>query len=92
MLQTISMPCSVVGAGLGIKLFITDPIYKRYPRIKEKYDNTYILWCSIMTDSQLARHKNRTFNEQVNFISEVFIAMSVQNMKRNSCPENTFYC
>ncbi|XP_022109820.1 GRAM domain-containing protein 4-like isoform X2 [Acanthaster planci] len=46
-----------IGAGifLGVKLFITDNIFSRFPRVKAKYDSSYIMWQSLPTHAQKQR-------------------------------------
>ncbi|KAK6176139.1 hypothetical protein SNE40_014478 [Patella caerulea] len=42
----------VIGLLTGIKLFIIDNIYNKFPRIKKKYDTTHQMWLSLPTDAQ----------------------------------------
>jgi len=53
------------GTFLGIKFFITDPIYQRFPRIKEKYDSTAKLWANLVNDSELKRQQSLSANDSV---------------------------
>ncbi|KAF6028134.1 GRAMD4 [Bugula neritina] len=55
----------VVGWFLGLKLFVIDPVYNRFPRIKEKYDNTHRLWQNLLTDAQLEKYTQRNANNQM---------------------------
>ncbi|XP_035677494.1 GRAM domain-containing protein 4-like isoform X1 [Branchiostoma floridae] len=41
------------GVGLGIKLFLIDYVFKRFPRVRSKYDNTHRIWQTLPTDLQL---------------------------------------
>ncbi|CAG5117478.1 unnamed protein product [Candidula unifasciata] len=38
------------GLYMGIKLFIVDYVYNRFPRVRRKYDSTYRLWMELPTD------------------------------------------
>jgi len=37
------------GFGIGIKLFIVSPIYKRFPKVQKRYDNIDRLWSELPT-------------------------------------------
>ena len=37
---------------MGVKIFIINYIYNKYPRLKKKYDNTHRLWLTLPTDVQ----------------------------------------
>ncbi|KAH9508179.1 GRAM domain-containing protein 4, partial [Bulinus truncatus] len=43
------------GLGLGIKFFIIDYIYNRFPRVRRKYDSTYLLWEELPTDLEFEK-------------------------------------
>ena len=43
------------GLGLGVKIFIINYLYSKYPRLKKKYDNTYRLWLTLPTDAEYER-------------------------------------
>ncbi|XP_012935583.1 GRAM domain-containing protein 4 isoform X2 [Aplysia californica] len=43
------------GLYLGIKLFIIDYIFNRFPRVKRKYDSTYRMWQELPTDLEFER-------------------------------------
>ncbi|KAK0050280.1 GRAM domain-containing protein 4 isoform X2, partial [Biomphalaria pfeifferi] len=43
------------GLGLGIKFFIIDYIYNRFPRVRRKYDSTYQLWAELPTDLEFEK-------------------------------------
>ncbi|XP_021352662.1 GRAM domain-containing protein 4-like isoform X1 [Mizuhopecten yessoensis] len=40
------------GLAFGVKLFIINYFYNKYPRIKRKYDSSYKIWMSLPTDAQ----------------------------------------
>ncbi|XP_038054271.1 GRAM domain-containing protein 4-like isoform X2 [Patiria miniata] len=43
------------GIYLGVKVFITGNIFSRFPRVKAKYDSSYIMWQSLPTHAQKQR-------------------------------------
>ncbi|XP_050704977.1 uncharacterized protein LOC126990399 isoform X1 [Eriocheir sinensis] len=55
---------TLTGIYLGLKFFVLDFIFFRYPRIRLKYDTTSRLWDTLPTDADLERRaeKNRTDN------------------------------
>lgn len=67
----ILLNCSVLishvfaGIGAGLKLFVIDPVYRRFPRVKAKYDSTAKLWENLMTDSELEKHQKLSANKKV---------------------------
>ncbi|KAL9959274.1 hypothetical protein ACROYT_G032584 [Oculina patagonica] len=44
----------LIGLSLGIKLFIVNPIYHRFPKVKRRYDGTAKLWRELPTDAELS--------------------------------------
>ncbi|ESO91395.1 hypothetical protein LOTGIDRAFT_153833 [Lottia gigantea] len=42
----------LIGSMIGFKLFIIDNLYRKYPRLKKKYDTSHRIWMSLPTDSQ----------------------------------------
>eukprot|EP00794_Sanderia_malayensis_P006066 gene6066-6768_t len=51
-----------IGFGLGCKLFIVSPIYKRFPKVKKRYDNIARLWDELPTREQANALKTDTEN------------------------------
>ncbi|XP_023932533.1 GRAM domain-containing protein 4-like [Lingula anatina] len=49
----------IAGLQVGFKLFIQDPIFNRFPRVKEKYDTVYKMWKILPTDDQLQKRDSR---------------------------------
>ena len=61
-MSVISVLC--VGLVLGIKLFIIDNVYRKYPKVKEKYDGVAKLWRSLPTNAELSQRQSLT-EEQI---------------------------
>lgn len=40
---------SIMGFNMGIKLFVIDYVYYKFPKVKRKYDSVYKLWKSLPT-------------------------------------------
>ena len=51
-----------IGLGLGVKIFIINFLYNKYPRLKKKYDSTHRLWLNLPTDSE---YKNKFVRAEV---------------------------
>ena len=45
------------GLYLGVKLFLLDNIFRKFPRVKVKYDMAYSMWQSLPTHLQKQRRK-----------------------------------
>ncbi|XP_059143166.1 GRAM domain-containing protein 4-like [Physella acuta] len=43
------------GLATGVKLFIIDYIYNRFPKVRRKYDSSYRLWQELPTDIQFEK-------------------------------------
>ncbi|XP_062928645.1 GRAM domain-containing protein 4 isoform X1 [Mobula hypostoma] len=48
----------IIGLYGGVKFFLIDFIFKRCPRLREKYDTPYIVWKNLPTDPQLKERSN----------------------------------
>ncbi|XP_045103081.1 uncharacterized protein LOC123499323 isoform X3 [Portunus trituberculatus] len=55
---------TITGIYMGLKFFVMDFVFFRYPRIRLKYDTTSRLWDTLPTDADLERRgeKNRSDN------------------------------
>ncbi|XP_046839982.1 GRAM domain-containing protein 4-like [Xenia sp. Carnegie-2017] len=73
----------IIGMFLGWKLFIVNPLYARFPKLKKRYDTTHRLWLQLPVDNKLNNDVYRNAllefeiveGEQVSdvpFISETF--------------------
>ena len=61
-----SFQLKLVGILIGIKIFIISPVYKKYPRVKEKYDSIGKLWVMLPTNEGL----NLIANKQGNILTD----------------------
>ena len=65
------LSCSIFnilsGLGMGVKIFIINYIYNKYPRLKKKYDNTHRLWLTLPTDVQYDKKFVRDEVDKVRF-------------------------
>ena len=59
-----SSPC-IAGLGVGYKLFIIDNVYRKYPKVKEKYDGVAKMWHALPTNSQLEKRQKMTEEDLV---------------------------
>lgn len=63
LLASILLPSSqiftLIGVYLGIKFFVLDYVFYRYPRIRQKYDSTSRLWDTLPTDADLERRNDK---------------------------------
>ena len=46
--------------GAGIKLFIIDNVYRKYPKVKLKYDTVARLWKELPTNAELVKRQALT--------------------------------
>ncbi|KAM4748342.1 GRAM domain-containing protein 4 [Rhinophrynus dorsalis] len=54
-----------IGLYAGIKFFLIDFIFKRCPRLRDKYDTPYIIWINLPTDPQLKERTNATSSRRI---------------------------
>ncbi|XP_064400185.1 GRAM domain-containing protein 4-like isoform X2 [Halichondria panicea] len=54
---------TLVGLFVGFKLFIIDNIYRKYPKVQEKYDTVHRLWKTLPTDAELYKRQSLTEEE-----------------------------
>lgn len=55
-----SYTLTLMGLGVGFKVFIIDNIYRKYPKVKEKYDGMAKLWRSLPTKAELLQRQSMT--------------------------------
>ncbi|XP_067860995.1 GRAM domain-containing protein 4 isoform X2 [Heptranchias perlo] len=55
----------VIGLYAGVKFFLIDFIFKRCPRLREKYDTPYIVWKNLPTDPQLKERSNAILTRRI---------------------------
>ncbi|XP_053319327.1 GRAM domain-containing protein 4 isoform X2 [Spea bombifrons] len=58
-----------IGLYAGIKFFLIDFIFKRCPRLRDKYDTPYIIWKNLPTDPQLKERTNATVSRRLQTVS-----------------------
>ena len=58
---------------MGIKMFIVEYIYARFPRIKRRHDSTYRIWKGLPTDSLLEKQYQKAAIDRVSRLTMVFI-------------------
>lgn len=49
----------------GIKFFIIDFIFKRCPKLRQRYDTPYVIWTNLPTDQQLKERSNTLMSRRV---------------------------
>ncbi|XP_041059114.1 GRAM domain-containing protein 4 isoform X1 [Carcharodon carcharias] len=54
-----------IGLYAGVKFFLIDFIFKRCPRLREKYDTPYIVWKNLPTDPQLKERSNAVLMRRI---------------------------
>lgn len=54
----------LIGLFLGIKFFIINPIYHRFPKVKKRYDGTAKLWKELPTDAELVARQTEAETNQ----------------------------
>uniref|UniRef100_H3AAD2 GRAM domain containing 4 n=1 Tax=Latimeria chalumnae TaxID=7897 RepID=H3AAD2_LATCH len=55
----------IMGLYAGVKFFLIDYIFKRCPRLREKYDTFYIIWTNLPTDPQLKERSNAVLSRRL---------------------------
>lgn len=58
-----------MGLYAGIKFFLIDFVFKRCPRLRDKYDTPYIIWTNLPTDPQLKERTNATVSRRIQTVS-----------------------
>ena len=66
-----------------MKIFIINPIYAKYPRIKKRYDRTSKLWAALPTDAQYNKdfvegEMNKVMITTKPFPKQALVFMSLQ--------------
>lgn len=54
-----------LGLGIGFKVFIINNVYRKYPKVKEKYDGVAKMWQALPTNSQLEQRQRMTEEDLV---------------------------
>lgn len=63
--QRVFFGPSFSGMYAGIKFFIIDFIFKRCPKLRQRYDTPYIIWTNLPTDLQLKERSNTLMSRRV---------------------------
>ncbi|XP_042210946.1 uncharacterized protein LOC121858532 isoform X3 [Homarus americanus] len=70
LLASVLLPAAqlftLIGVYLGLKFFVMDYVFFRYPRIRLKYDSTSRLWDTLPTDADLERRGDKNRGENGN--------------------------
>ncbi|KAJ7377647.1 GRAM domain-containing protein 4 [Desmophyllum pertusum] len=83
----------LIGLFLGIKLFIVNPIYHRFPKVKRRYDGTAKLWKELPTDAEqsarqsFAELTNQEMLERTSSVS----SLSSPNTSSSEQPSSTLH-
>lgn len=78
----------IAGLFWGIKLFMINPIYHRYPKVKRRYDSTAKLWRELPTGAELAARPNEAEPSQQSF-SRTSSSSSLSSLCTNSSSDQT---
>ncbi|GFV75133.1 GRAM domain-containing protein 4 [Trichonephila clavipes] len=76
---------TVFGFYVGVKLFIIDYIFFRFPRVQQKHDTTARLWKALPTDAQLERRHNRAELDKLVVNQSSIISTSLSSENQNFC-------
>jgi hypothetical protein len=56
------------GLYLGVKLFLVDYLFNRFPRLKIKYDSTYKMWMDLPTDAEFEKQSMKSEIDRVRIL------------------------
>ncbi|GIY10351.1 GRAM domain-containing protein 4 [Caerostris darwini] len=76
---------TVFGFYVGVKLFIIDYIFFRFPRVQQRHDTTARLWKILPTDAQLERKHNRAELDKLVVNQSSIISTSLSSENQNFC-------
>lgn len=76
----------LIGLFLGIKFFVINPIYNRFPKVKKRYDGTAKLWRELPTDAELVSRQNEADTNHEK-LSRTPSASSLSSLSTNSSSE-----
>ncbi|XP_040199574.1 GRAM domain-containing protein 4 isoform X1 [Rana temporaria] len=69
-----------MGLYAGIKFFLIDFVFKRCPRLRDKYDTPYIIWTNLPTDPQLKERTNATVSRRLSGHDKIQTVSSRSNV------------
>ncbi|MBN3271357.1 GRAM4 protein, partial [Polyodon spathula] len=76
----------LMGVYAGIKFFMIDFIFKRCPKLRDKYDTPYIVWTNLPTDPQLKERTNATVSRRLSGHEKVQPVTSSRNILGTNIP------
>ncbi|XP_015905700.1 GRAM domain-containing protein 4 [Parasteatoda tepidariorum] len=76
---------TIMGFYMGVKFFIIDYIFFRFPRVQQKHDTTARLWKTLPTDAQLERKHNRAELDKLVVNQSICIGTSLSSENQNFC-------
>ncbi|KAK4293738.1 hypothetical protein Pmani_033585, partial [Petrolisthes manimaculis] len=89
-LASILLPAAqlftLAGMYMGLKLFVLDYIFFRYPRIRLKYDSTSRLWDTLPTDADLERRGEKSRIENGNSSPDLTSFLELFNLPTSETP------
>ncbi|XP_067929717.1 GRAM domain-containing protein 4-like [Watersipora subatra] len=74
----------ILGILIGFKLFIINPVYDRFPRVKQRYDGTSRLYSNLVTDAELEKQKLRKANNQLVLPKNQMLNRSLTDSSRHN--------
>ncbi|XP_078275934.1 GRAM domain-containing protein 4 isoform X1 [Rhinoraja longicauda] len=74
----------VIGLYGGVKFFLIGFIFKRCPRLREKYDTPYIVWKNLPTDPQLKERSNAILTRRLSQFEKIPTVVSRSNVTANA--------
>lgn len=77
---------TITGIYLGLKFFVLDFIFFRYPRIRLKYDTTSRLWDTLPTDADLERRAEKNRNDNGNSSPDLSSFLELFNLPPTETP------
>ncbi|KAK7084124.1 GRAM domain-containing protein 4, partial [Halocaridina rubra] len=90
LLASVLLPSSqlftLTGVYLGLKFFVMDYVFFRYPRIRQKYDTTSRLWDTLPTDADLERRGDKTRNDNGNSSPDLTSFLELFNLPATESP------
>jgi hypothetical protein len=63
-----SYTLTLIGLGIGMKLFIVNNIYSKYPRVQEEFDAVDRMWKSLPTDAELLERQTLSHDEMTSLL------------------------
>ncbi|XP_076331829.1 GRAM domain-containing protein 4-like isoform X1 [Tachypleus tridentatus] len=77
---------TAAGLYLGVKLFLVDYVFYRFPRVQQKYDTAWKMWKSLPTDAELEKKHSRAEIDR-NVINQAACHLSLAKTENQSFRE-----